>query len=245
MTQTIGPVLIRWDVLLLVWGLFGLGALLIAARQGDKSLMWKKYLVYFLIVHLVFAAIALGWAGIAATVILVGGIDEVWHLRSAEKKMRWWKFGIALLVFLPIIFGFLFFCAKSPPAFLWVIYASVVIFDGISQLGGQAIGRIRFVPRISPNKTLEGFLIGWVCSFTACMLLEGGTMTDYILFALIGPVALAGDLLASWYKRIAGVKDYGAWIPGHGGILDRFDSFVMVGASLFYGGLVWLAMNYG
>ncbi|TND08142.1 MAG: putative phosphatidate cytidylyltransferase [Bacteroidetes bacterium] len=241
MTQVIGDVLIRWDVLLLVWSLFGLSALLIAFRPSDdKPLMWKKYFVYLLIVHIVFTCIALHWFGILATVIFVGAAEEVWGLKNPEKKVAAWKRIIALLFVCFLGFGFIFFAAKGPVSSVWSIYASVVIFDGISQLAGQTFGRTRFAPKISPNKTLEGFITGWLFSFGALFLLEDMEKTDIIFGACIGPVALLGDLLASYYKRLHGIKDYGNWIPGHGGILDRFDSLLMVGAVVFYAGMVWL-----
>lgn len=246
MTVMIGRALVRLDVLLLVWALFLLSALLIRFRKKeDQALMWKKYRVYFLIVHLVFFCIALDWFAYAATVILVGATEEVWSLKQPDKKTSLWKTLPALLVMMVLGGGFLFFAAKTDRHALWSFYAAVVIFDGVSQMAGQAVGRTRFAGRISPNKTLEGFLAGWLFSFGALLLTGPQAGYSWIWLAALGPVALAGDLLASLYKRWVGVKDYGNWIPGHGGMLDRFDSLLMTGAFLFFIRLAAAALLYG
>jgi phosphatidate cytidylyltransferase len=93
---------------------------------------------------------------------------------------------------------------------------------------------------VSPNKTLEGSLGGLVMALAAAYLLKDffNVGLGYLLTmtALLCVIALAGDLLASWYKRLHEVKDYSKLIPGHGGMLDRFDSFIFTGAAW------WLAV---
>lgn len=243
--QNVGSALLRWDVLLLVWSLFALSALVVALRKKkDNAAFWKKYFVYLFVVHLLFAAIAFDVMAIAAMVIIVLAGNEVLNLKNPEHPVKLWKRLLAVLFFALLAFGFLFFSAKTTRENLWIFYAAIVVFDGISQLAGQAFGKTHFTPRISPNKTLEGFLTGWLFAFGSGVLLGGFAKENMILFALLGPVALCGDLLASAYKRLHRVKDYATWIPGHGGVLDRFDSFLFSGAVIYYGMLLTALMRH-
>jgi len=105
--------------------------------------------------------------------------------------------------------------------------------DTFAYLGGSFFGRHKMIERVSPGKTWEGTVIGVLITFTLSFLvlplLHVGTETFWILAGLIVPImATLGDLLESVLKRQAGVKDTGNVLPGHGGILDRFDSLIFV-----------------
>ena len=101
-------------------------------------------------------------------------------------------------------------------------------------LVGSAIGKHKLIPEISPKKTVEGAIGGIVFTALACLLygfiLEKffALSVNYLFLAVIGVilsvVSQLGDLFASMIKREYGVKDYGNIFPGHGGIMDRFDS---------------------
>ena len=97
---------------------------------------------------------------------------------------------------------------------------------------GSAWGRRRIAPRISPGKTWEGTFGGFGAAALAVLgiaaLFGLGRPEAAVAAVTIGPVAFAGDLLESWLKRRAGVKDSGTVFPGHGGVLDRIDSLVAV-----------------
>lgn len=105
--------------------------------------------------------------------------------------------------------------------------------DGGAFFIGRAIGRRKLAPHLSPNKTREGAAGGILCG-TAGSLLYGAVLTALgyrVRFALLAGYGLLGsvfcelgDLSFSAAKRICGIKDYGDIIPGHGGVLDRFDS---------------------
>ena len=101
----------------------------------------------------------------------------------------------------------------------------MVIFDGLSQIIGQLLQGPKLWPRVSPNKTWSGFLgSAALTSILGYFIYGNGYGITSVLFIVI--LAFTGDMLASSVKRVAGVKDFSQLLPGHGGILDRFDGFL-------------------
>jgi phosphatidate cytidylyltransferase len=102
--------------------------------------------------------------------------------------------------------------------------------DCLAYAAGRAAGRHPLMPRVSPNKTWEGSaggLLGAVLIAAACkatFLPEWSWLDVAAIGAICGAASQLGDLAESLYKRSAGVKDSGTWIPGHGGALDRLDA---------------------
>ncbi|AWA30379.1 phosphatidate cytidylyltransferase [Flavobacterium magnum] len=127
------------------------------------------------------------------------------------------------------------------PKILIGIFILVWTNDTFAYLVGKSIGRHKLYERISPKKTIEGFLGGVAFAVLAGFLIskyyiEGGKLAQniWIGFALIMSVfGTIGDLIESKFKRIAGVKDSGKIMPGHGGILDRLDSVIFAAPFIF------------
>jgi phosphatidate cytidylyltransferase len=120
-------------------------------------------------------------------------------------------------------------------AFVFLVTAAT---DGFSQVVGQLIGRHTLAPRISPAKTIEGLLGGLVAACAVALLVRG-LLLQWSVSATLGLAlltaasGLAGDLVASFVKRRARIKDYSTALPGQGGVLDRFDS--LLGALMLVG----------
>jgi len=110
---------------------------------------------------------------------------------------------------------------------------------------GKGFGRHRLSPRISPNKTVEGAVGGWAASVLVAYLARQWFLPlisvpdSLILGGLLGIVGQMGDLTESMFKRGAGVKDSGHFLPGHGGVLDKLDSLIFT-APVFYYYLLWV-----
>ena len=122
--------------------------------------------------------------------------------------------------------------------FILVPFILAFISDSGAYFAGKFLGKHKLAPTISPKKTIEG-AVGGILGAIVGMLIYGvilqlafGFQINYaaaILYGVIGSVAgVFGDLCFSVIKRQTGIKDYGNLIPGHGGILDRFDSMVMI-----------------
>jgi phosphatidate cytidylyltransferase len=120
--------------------------------------------------------------------------------------------------------------------FVWLVFIAAFGADSFAYFGGRAFGRRKLAPKLSPNKTVEGAVSGVLGAMVLVVIyrfaLGGGIFPeDYnVTFysALIGGAgavfSIFGDLAASAVKRFTGIKDFGKVFPGHGGILDRFDS---------------------
>jgi phosphatidate cytidylyltransferase len=120
-----------------------------------------------------------------------------------------------------------------------VLFASVWFCDSAAYFAGRAFGRHKLFERVSPNKTWEGAVAGFLFAIAA-FILGKSVLLPYLTVlqaavcgAIVGLFGQIGDLAESLLKRDAGVKDSSTLIPGHGGVLDRFDS-VLFAAPLCY-----------
>lgn len=117
----------------------------------------------------------------------------------------------------------------SPRSTLVFMISLSALMDTLAYFGGKSFGRKKFLSNISPNKTMEGFLIALlgtpllVMPFLA-FFYEYDFIRLLIFVLLVSIFAALGDATASLFKRVAGVKDSSNLLPGHGGILDRIDS---------------------
>ncbi len=131
----------------------------------------------------------------------------------------------------------------SKEFFGWNLLCVILLIwsnDTFAYIGGSLFGKNKMIPRVSPGKTWEGTLFGILITFGLSFLIKQFSITAnnnflWILLGLLVPIlATIGDLVESLLKREAGVKDSGKLMPGHGGVLDRFDSILFVSPVCFF-----------
>lgn len=121
----------------------------------------------------------------------------------------------------------------------FVVLLATWTSDTVAYAVGHYLGQRPISPVISPNKTVEGTLAGFIGTVVV-VLIAGkslpwmGSGQFFVLGVVIAVTAPLGDLFESYIKRASQVKDAGTIIPGHGGILDRFDSLLFAGVAAFY-----------
>jgi phosphatidate cytidylyltransferase len=159
---------------------------------------------------------------------------------------------VSLLAFVPAIMAVAPSIAPRAPlanlldpgrAWLLILVLTVWSFDSLAYLAGRFHGRGRFMNHISPNKTWSGVVGGTAAAVLVCTLLVWATgqhpLGGFLLGLLIAVAAQTGDLAESLLKRAAGAKDSGNLLPGHGGMLDRVDSFLFAAPAMFIA-LTWI-----
>ncbi|MGI6211257.1 MAG: phosphatidate cytidylyltransferase [Anaerovoracaceae bacterium] len=122
---------------------------------------------------------------------------------------------------------------------IWLVVLAAFGSDIFAYFTGVLIGKHKMAPHLSPKKTIEGAVGGVLGSALLCGLFGYFFTPEFfgssILIGFFGAAfAMCGDLTASAYKRRMGIKDYGNLIPGHGGIMDRFDSILFTGPFVYY-----------
>lgn len=134
----------------------------------------------------------------------------------------------------------------------WWLVVLVLVIGWMSDTGayfvGVLLGKHKMAPKISPKKTWEGFFGGWIISVLCAVLVfiirfeventygENVFYTLYLLLpvaVILAPLSVCGDLLASLVKRKSNIKDFGNIMPGHGGVMDRFDSVIFIAPLLY------------
>ena len=164
--------------------------------------------------------------------------ENIDALESGAKKAPIYGLGylgipMALMVVCPL------------PRLALLVFALLWINDSGAYIVGSLMGRHKLCPSISPNKTWEGFIGGCLLTVIGALLLDlwcdsffGMSHIPLWIWIAIGVLTCIfgtlGDLLESKIKRFYGAKDSGHWIPGHGGILDRIDSFLLAYPIVFF-----------
>jgi phosphatidate cytidylyltransferase len=144
-----------------------------------------------------------------------------------------------ILVAFPLSFAIpLHGASAQGPTLLLFAMVIVWVSDTAAYFAGRAIGKRPFAPKLSPNKTWEGAVAGFLASLAVAFVFMPWVnvpLIHLLSMAALGNIAgQVGDLLESGYKRSAGIKDSGTLLPGHGGVLDRIDALILAIPVVWY-----------
>jgi len=197
--------------------------------QASVKKQWAKYVTYVVLFNLIWNSII--WYHVIFNVLgyllIILCSWEWWNVTKKIEGRNWFLTG-----FVVVMVGFWSFLYRMEVDILFAFFI-VVLFDGSSQIAGQLLGKNPLLPKISPDKTIEGLVGGTLITLGSVLLVRNSFFMEWseIIFKclLIMASAFLGDLAASYSKRKAGVDTFGKLLPGHGGFLDRFDSLILVG----------------
>ncbi|MDO4903536.1 MAG: phosphatidate cytidylyltransferase [Limosilactobacillus sp.] len=158
------------------------------------------------------------------------------HTVIRKQRFSFDDAGVLTLAMMYVGVGFHYFLDIRSYGFIMLLYAMLIVWitDSGAYLIGRQIGRHKLAPKVSPNKTWEGSIGGTVAATVILAIFAyyftlgeamGWVIAQTLVLSIFGQF---GDLIESSLKRYYGVKDSGKILPGHGGILDRFDSMLIV-----------------
>ncbi|MBM3659169.1 MAG: phosphatidate cytidylyltransferase [Actinobacteria bacterium] len=179
-------------------------------------------------------------------IFLVTAFTMLWYLFEVMKARPVVNIALTLMVFAYIgcfgAFAGLFLAAPDGVGYILGVVLCVIAYDIVGWFVGSSMGRTPLMPRISPNKTMEGLLGGMAAAFVMAIFVtnvisgwDQGSLFDGVLLGIVIAVtAPLGDLVESMIKRDLGVKDLGTLLPGHGGLSDRFDALLFTLPAAYY-----------
>ncbi len=178
-----------------------------------------------------------------AALIAAALISEMAARQSSLERAAYTVFGAAFLGVMPAYLGPIRDFGALGKGLSFFLFACVWSADTAAYAAGKAVGAHPLAPVLSPKKTWEGAAAGFLAALAAAaafFLLSAKAVSlaqALALGAVVGVFGQISDLAESLLKRSVGVKDSGALLPGHGGIMDRFDSFLLA-APIFYYSLI-------
>ena len=144
------------------------------------------------------------------------------------------------VLYVAVMLSFIYLTRSLPDGkfLVWLIFLCSWGCDTCAYCVGMLIGKHKMAPVLSPKKSIEG-AVGGVAGAALLGVIYAaatqGKMAEYALICAVGAlISMVGDLAASAIKRNQNIKDYGKLIPGHGGILDRFDSVIITAPVIYY-----------
>lgn len=218
----------------------------IDSGQKNNALEGVGYggiILYYLVVYGIKDPVY--WMGMLAVIFL--GLMFVYVFSFPKFRAEQVMTTFFCAFYAPVLFTFIFLTRNLPNGIymVWMIFISSWICDTCAYLSGMAIGKHKLAPVLSPKKSIEGAVggvvgAGLVGALFGWLVLErvfadqNITWIAAVICAAGAVISQVGDLAASGIKRNHNIKDYGKLIPGHGGIMDRFDSVLFTAPIIYY-----------
>ncbi len=228
------------------------------STAGDKPLKIAGYISCGLIIPLGFSGFEGLWSEwvlftrfydfiLLSIFLLIGTVISFSVFAPHRYNPRDVSLTLSGIIYVPFLFSFILLIRNMPEGsrLVWMIFLGGWITDIFAFFAGVMFGKHKLIPAISPKKTIEG-AAGGIIACVAVFALFGYLMRkwDYLtdipfgayipLGFIVSLVSQLGDLTASSVKRYAGIKDFGRIMPGHGGVLDRLDSLLLVSPVVYF-----------
>ncbi|MBE0691413.1 MAG: phosphatidate cytidylyltransferase [Anaerolineae bacterium] len=243
----VGPIVLLlvafggWWFLALTIGLALIAALEFANLGRHRNIHVSPLLSVASVIAVITAVSQNGGELILPLFVLTFVVTYLWaFVRRMKPRARWIEalMTVAAAAYIGLPAGLLVIIRNAPDGLIWLLLVLVLTWatDVFAYFGGRFWGKTKLAPRISPKKTVEGALAGYAGGVGIGALLLGFTgqlEIGPLAVLLIGPfAAILGDLVESALKRVFNVKDshlsHLNLFPGHGGVLDRIDSLILV-----------------
>lgn len=242
---------IGFPLFLILITMVSLLALLEIYQMAEKIGARPYYYYGFSWTLILLLGVKLGNGDFLVHMTIIGFIVSLFWLiyhRNSNGKLRDWIYSVMGPLYAGWIMSHAIMLRNSEHGREWILFVIITTFatDTFALVVGKLFGRHQMAPSISPGKTWEGagggLLAAIIASFGAYSMFSLeyfnrppiGLEVALLLGAIIGIVSQIGDLAESKMKRMAGVKDAGTGIPGHGGVLDRLDSIVIPLLFIYY-----------
>lgn len=226
----------------------GLGYYEFAHLMGEKGLARGPFPVGMVLVLLLpLDAHLTGGAYAGSLLAFAVLLSLCWQVlqRGQSRPATQWCVAIAGAIYLGWLGRYIVLLRAMPQGLQWLVLALVTtwVTDSAAYFVGRQFGRHKMAPRLSPRKTWEGAVGGWVVGVfggvVVAELLGLGWVPGLAVGVLASTAAPFGDLAVSMFKRQVGAKDTGRLLPGHGGMWDRLDSPLFVVTVVYYYALWW------
>ncbi len=173
----------------------------------------------------------------AAAVVLV----EMFTKEHSLDRVALTLFGAVFAGWMPAHLALIRDLRPHGEAFAFLTFAAVWAMDTAAYAAGRGFGRHSLAPVLSPKKTWEGAAAGFLAAIGVCLAFQKFKLHEsvtplqaVVIGVIIGSMGQLSDLAESMVKRDAGAKDSGALLPGHGGVFDRFDSYILCAPAVYY-----------
>jgi len=203
------------------------------ASQEANRRRWIRYYSHIITTLVVIFTIFTKLLSVFTILIIVAGYYEVIRVVFKYKHRTFALLISSLAGYTLIAAGFLFFSFIFNPYFVFSIYLQVLMFDIFRQVTIFVLKTMGIVKSANAGNTVEGVIGGFIFCIITALIVSGMMNVTFAVSLFIGVLtattAVTGDLLATWFKKKMTVKYYSRLLPGQGGFLDRFDSYMMSG----------------
>lgn len=178
---------------------------------------------------------------VLASVVGLVMLREMAHKQHSLDRLTLTVFGALFLGWMPAHLALIRDLRPDGRTYAFLFFAAVWVMDTAAYAVGKAAGKHKLAANLSPKKTWEGAAAGFAAAILVALIFRQAALRETltlsqaaVLGALIGVFGQLSDLAESLLKRAVGVKDSGSLLPGHGGVMDRFDSFILCSPAVYY-----------